>query len=46
MHESDAQKTAFSAPYGYYQFNVIRIEERTRHFPKTHGSAIIRITKE
>jgi len=29
-----------------FQLNTIRIKERTSHVPKTHGSDIIRLTKE
>jgi len=35
VHESDAQKTAFSIPYGHYQFNRMPFELKNA---KTYGS--------
>jgi len=48
IHESDAHKTTFSNPHGHYQFNRMSfgLKKCTCHFPKIHGSGIIRVTKE
>jgi len=33
MDEKDKNKTAFSTPYGHYEFNAIRTEERDGNLP-------------
>jgi len=41
MNEKDKNKTAFSAPYGHYEFNRM-LEERVGYFPTVDEHRISR----